>query len=84
MKKTRDEQPVEKTAEPAASEPTTAPVPVPVEVPLITVEKFVRSIANKELAGAYAHVESMRRPVRRMSREDWQKDFDAWCAAPRR
>lgn len=77
-----DEKKSKRATEQVAEE-TTTPVPVPVVVAQITVEKFVRTVRNKELASAYAHVEGMQRPVRRMSQEDWQKDFDAWLAQPR-
>lgn len=49
----------------------------------ITVEKFLRSVRNKDLAGAYLHCEKLRKAPRKMPQADWQKDYDAWLAAPR-
>lgn len=82
--KTKDAAASSAPAETQPAPEVSEPVPVPVVVEEITVEKFARSIANKDLAGAYLSVERMKRPVRKMTREGWQKDFDEWCAAPRR
>lgn len=68
------------TAETPIADP--APVEVVADEPQITIERFARTIKNKELAGAYAHCEKLR-SLRRMSLAEWQADFDAWTAAPR-
>jgi hypothetical protein len=49
----------------------------------ITVEKFLRSVRNKDLAGAFLHCEKLRSTVRKMPQAEWQATYDAWLAAPR-
>jgi len=53
------------------------------EEPLLTADRFARTIADKDLAGAWLHCEGLRPRVRRLSQAQWQKEYDAWLTAPR-
>jgi hypothetical protein len=52
------------------------------EAPLITVERFVRSVKDHELGEVFLSCEKLR-PMRRMTQEDWQNEYNAWLTAPR-
>jgi len=77
----------EPTREPTRTIMTPAVVPpsAPAEPaePQITVGKFVRALREKDLAGAYVHVEKLRKPIRKMGASEWKKDYDAWLLEPR-
>lgn len=52
------------------------------EQPLIVVERFGRTIKDRELAEVFMTVERIK-GVRRLTQEAWQNEYDAWLKAPR-
>ena len=59
----------------------------PDTTPLMTIDRFARarvvSGADGELLGAFEHVERLRGPLRKLSREEWINEFTSWRSAPR-
>lgn len=92
-KSTDETEKVEKAEELPEPEPERDPAPVvPPKadvIPItkkaaraITVDRFVRGLGS--FGEAYAAVEKMEHPTtRKLPREEWQQDFEAWMKRPR-
>jgi hypothetical protein len=52
------------------------------EAPLVTVERFVRTVKDRELGEAFLSCEKLR-TVRRLTADDWQNEYNAWLTMPR-
>lgn len=73
-------------ANPEPSQPITEPAPAEIvpDAPLLTVEKFVRTLRDRMLGNAFIHVEKLRpEGVRRLPLVTWQAEYDAFLKAPR-